>query len=213
MSRSSLPAALTELLPSTAVGPVQAMLEMLPIRIRLQGPRSSKLGDYRPSRCGQWHEITLNKLTNPYQFLITLLHEVAHALTAQRHGTRVEPHGAEWKGIFGQLLHDFLVMSVFPTDLHAVIKRHAQRPTFSSLADAALQRALRKYEPGTPQLTVEELPQGQIFVLSDGLVLIKGRLLRKFYECHAFDDKKYRVSPLAKVQQLLTVAEYRQRAG
>jgi SprT protein len=42
--------------------------------------RSSKLGDYRPPQRGLPHRISVNHNLNQHEFLITLIHEMAHLL-------------------------------------------------------------------------------------------------------------------------------------
>ena len=67
------------------------------IHLYIKKPRTSKFGDYRAPRPGENHRISVNKDLNPYAFLVTFLHEVAHLLNYEKHRTRVKPHGPEWK--------------------------------------------------------------------------------------------------------------------
>ena len=66
--------------------------------------RDSKLGDYRFSP-QKGHQITVNHNLNPYSFLVTYLHEVAHLLTYQTYKNKVLPHGNEWKKAFHDVLN------------------------------------------------------------------------------------------------------------
>ena len=70
--------------------------------------RQSVLGDYRHSAIGKNHRISINGNLNKYEFLITLLHELAHLFTFEKFANKVEPHGKEWKHFYGSLLADFL---------------------------------------------------------------------------------------------------------
>ncbi|RYE12749.1 MAG: hypothetical protein EOP51_30980, partial [Sphingobacteriales bacterium] len=49
------------------------------IYLTLTRERKSVLGDYRnPTRDYPYHQVSVNINLNPYSFLITLLHELAH---------------------------------------------------------------------------------------------------------------------------------------
>ena len=56
----------------------------------------------------------MNGTLNNYSFLITLIHELAHLLTFTQYKNRVEPHGREWKRIYGTMMKDFLTPDIFP---------------------------------------------------------------------------------------------------
>jgi len=66
------------------------------IHLHIKRPRQTKYGDYRPPAAGENHRISVNKDLNPYAFLITFLHEVAHLLNFEKHRGRVQPHGQEF---------------------------------------------------------------------------------------------------------------------
>ena len=86
-------------LPAGAEEYVAELFGRHPVHVRLARPRRTKLGDHRPpSRKVAFHRITINDDLNPYAFLTTLLHEIAHVATWQRHGgrRRVKPHGSEY---------------------------------------------------------------------------------------------------------------------
>lgn len=154
--------------------------------------RKSILGDYRHRHAGQTHRISVNGNLNPYAFLITLLHELAHLLTFEKWGNRVASHGKEWKGVFGQLLAQFIEHNVFPGDIRQVLLQSLQNPAASSCADEDLLRTLKKYDekkPGAAQF-VESLPEGSLFQTHDGRVFRKGEKLRKRYRCVEVKTKR-----------------------
>ena len=45
---------------------------------------------------------------NPYRFLMTLVHEVAHLVAFQKYGRAIKPHGKEWKFTFQTLMLPFI---------------------------------------------------------------------------------------------------------
>ena len=84
--------------PEAAVAMVGEIFTQRRFGLRFKRPRNSKLGDFRPPRTKNGIcTITLNFDLNPYEMLITYLHEVAHYDVYQQYGSRnVQPHGKEW---------------------------------------------------------------------------------------------------------------------
>jgi hypothetical protein len=78
-------AAILQYLPPGTEPHVADLLGGLPLHVRLARPRRTKLGDHRPPGRG-WsvHRITINDDLNPYAFMTTLLHEIAHAAAWER---------------------------------------------------------------------------------------------------------------------------------
>lgn len=174
--------------------------------LHFKRPRNSKLGDFRPPRTKNGIcTITLNYDLNPYQMLITYLHEVAHYDVYQRYGSRrVQPHGTEWQNQFASLLQPFMVVSIFPQDILDALHKHLQHIKASSTADQNLQRVLRQYDKNTiAATTVESLPEGARFMLKNGLVFQKGEKQRTRYKCYCESNGRwYFVAALAEVTQL-----------
>ena len=173
--------------------------------LRFKRPRSSKLGDFRPPRTRNGLcTITLNLDLNPYQMLITYLHEVAHYDVYQRYTIRrVQPHGKEWQACFAALLQPFMNEVIFPKDVLSALHQHLQHIKASSTADVRLQRVLKRYDAQTDWVTVEELPDGARFATRNGLVFRKGAKQRTRYQCPCeTNGRTYMVAALAEVKQL-----------
>jgi hypothetical protein len=174
------------------------------ISVRIKHTRQSKLGDYRPPFDGNGHIITINHELNPFAFLITFTHEVAHLTCYLKHGNRVLPHGAEWKAEFRLLLHDFLETRIFPSDVAEAVQRYLINPAASSCGDVQLSKALAKYdnrESGWVHL--EEIPYNGRFRIRNGKEFIKGHRLRKNFTCFSFPDgHRYFIHPLMEVYDL-----------
>ena len=96
---------------------IEEILHETPCVVTPVRARRTKHGDHRQRTGEAFSEVTVNVSGNRYQFLITLLHELAHAVTLQRHGSRAAAHGREWREIFAQLLRRALDENLFPTDL------------------------------------------------------------------------------------------------
>ncbi|RYD50985.1 MAG: hypothetical protein EOP52_11295 [Sphingobacteriales bacterium] len=132
------------------------------IHLTITRARKTVLGNYRPGTGA--HEITINGNLNPYSFLITLLHEIAHLLTFEVHGRRVAPHGAEWKHTFGTTLIPFLERAVFPTPVATALQQSLTHPAASTCSDPDLFRALWQYDQRAPDaVLVGDLPAGSQF--------------------------------------------------
>ena len=187
----------------TMVGEVYSQRRFL---LHFKRPRNSKLGDFRPPRTKNGIcTITLNYDLNPYQMLITYLHEVAHYNVYQQYGSRrVQPHGTEWQNQFASLLQPFMVVNIFPQDILDALQKHLQHIKASSTADQNLQRVLRQYDKNTTAVTtVENLPEGARFTLKNGLVFQKGEKQRTRYKCYCESNGRwYFVAALAEVTPL-----------
>lgn len=176
------------------------------ISIRISPPRNSKLGDYRPPHNGHGHRISVNGSLNPYSFLITFIHEVAHLITWERHQHNVQPHGYEWKRNFQKLMKPFLTDQVFPTDILHALLLYMRNPAASSCRDSRLQKVLSSYNPDHEQRDwhyLEDLPTGTLFIIENGRAFQKLDKLRKNFKCMELDSKKmFRISPIMKVKVL-----------
>jgi len=192
--------------PEASVERVGDMYEQRRFKLHFKRPRSSKLGDFRPPRSKNGIcVITLNLDLNPYQMLITYVHEVAHYDVYQQFGSRfVQPHGTEWQNQFTALLLPFMTETIFPHDILTALQKHLHHIKASSNADLNLQRVLHRYDKNTETvITVESLPQGARFVLKNGLVFQKGEKQRTRYKCLCETNGRwYFVAALAEVQKL-----------
>lgn len=174
---------LRHFLPEGAAEDVIAYLHQYHIKLMIRRERKSILGDYRPAHAGKPHTISVNGNLNPYHFLVTFLHELAHLMTYINHQRRVSPHGTEWQQCFAGLLADFTKKAIFPPDLQAAIQRSQQRITASTCSDPELYRALSRYDPSKDTVRVESLAIDAHFRTDDGrqFRLIAKRRTR--YEC------------------------------
>lgn len=184
--------ALQSYLPVGTFEPVLHYLQQYKVHLTVARERRSILGDYRHRHAGHTHRISVNGNLNPYAFLITLLHELAHLLTFEKFGNRVASHGREWKAQFGELLAQFLSHDVFPADIKQVLLQSLHNPAASSCADVALLRTLKTYDekPNGSLPFVENLPAGALFKTHDGRVFQKGEKLRKRFRCVEVKTKR-----------------------
>lgn len=193
------------LLPPPLVGYVAEVVARQPVELRLSRPRRTKLGDHRPpTRAAARHRITINDDLNPYAFLTTLLHEIAHAATWERHRgrRRTRPHGREWKEEFSALLGPVVAAGLLPDGVTAALARSLANPAAASCSDRGLVLALSEFDaPAAGRVRVEDLDERAVFRAANGVVFRAGRMIRSRRACFELKTgREYRVHGLAFVE-------------
>ena len=183
---------------------VRTLLTGRRVVVKLSRPRRSKLGDHRPPGRGRpHHRVTVNDDLNPYAFLTTLLHEIAHVTTWERLQPRVRyaPHGRDWKREFAAILAPFVADAALPEDVAAALGDFMRRPAAASCTDRGLVLALARYDRPAPGLRrVEDLAAGSVFRVESGRLFRLGPRLRSRYRCFAEPGgQEYRVHGLSRV--------------
>ena len=194
-------------LPAAALDHVERAIGGLAVDLRVVRPRRTKLGDHRPPPAPlRPHRITVNADLNPYAFLTTLLHEVAHAATWERHRPRrrLRPHGPEWKQEFSAVLAPVVAAGVFPDELAAAVTRSLWNPAAATCSDRELLLALARYDrPPEGRVRVEDLPDGAWFRIDGRHLFRAGRIVRTRRRCFEVGTgREYRVHGLAFVEPL-----------
>lgn len=177
-----------------------------PTKLIIKNDRKTKLGDFRSagSKSGI-NQITINGGLNPFSFLITLIHEFAHAEVFEQYGRRAQAHGKEWKNAYRDLMQKYFELSLFPEPLYSVLKKHMKNPKASSHADQHLVRALAQYDPEEKSkgIFLEELTEGAVFEVN-GRKFIKGEKRRTRYMCFEYNGKRrYTVNALTEVKEVV----------
>lgn len=193
---------LQRFLPPESIEIVISWLTQSRARLKISRERTSKYGDYTiPYGNTRFHRITVNYNLNPYAFLITLAHEVAHLRIYEKFNTLRDPHGENWKEEYRRLLFQLNTAGIFPDDLRQAVTNYCTRIRASARADRELHVILRQYDrPDPSKLLLEQLPEGALFSIEGGTVFRKGRKLRTWYSCVSVETRRtYRVNPLAEV--------------
>ena len=191
--------------PAAAVPMVAEAYMQSRFQLKFKKPRNSKLGDFRsPRGDNEVCCITLNGDLNPYQMLVTFVHEFAHYTVYKNYPKQhLEPHGEEWKQTFTQLLLPYLKPEIFPDDVIQALKRHLHHIKASSTADQNLAKVMKRYDKNAScekTLTVEDLPEGTVFQLNNGMTFRKGPKQRTRYQCVCLENgRTYSVSGMAEV--------------
>lgn len=194
---------LRRFIPPGAVARVLDYLHHYKVHLTITRERKSVLGDYRHATLYKTHRISINGNLNPYAFLITLIHELAHLVTFMQHSNRVQAHGKEWKACYAMLLKDFMGQQLFPPDVEQRLLQSMHDLPASSCADEGLMRVLKKYDQQDNGLVmVEALAEGQLFDIGGGRIFRKGKKLRKRYQClEVSTGKTYLFSPIYEVKE------------
>jgi hypothetical protein len=171
-----------------------------PFEFIVSKARGTKLGDFRYSPT-KGYQITVNHNLNPYAFLVTYIHEVAHRVTYDIHKSKVNPHGNEWKRNFYELFEPILDEELLPASLVHVLTKYLQNPAATSTGYTPLVNELAKFD-SQPAIGTRliDLVEGTVFQLKN-LILIKGKLRRTRYICQDTQSgRNYLVAKNAYVQ-------------
>ena len=194
---------LSKYLPNDFVPYISELIMQSDVKFKIVAPRRTKLGDFKAKGDkNNKSQITINGDLNPYAFLITTLHELAHLYTFNKYKYKVRPHGREWKKEFSILLNPVLMHDALPKELKIALEKSIQNLKASSCSDIHLLRALKKYEPSKRTVTLEELDENTRFSINKKTYL-KGKLRRTRYLCKEMSSgKSYLIHALAEVNVL-----------
>jgi SprT protein len=195
--------ALAAFLPEGSFDDVVAYLNHYKVHLTVTKKRKTVLGDYRHAMHGSNHRISVNSNLNKYEFLITLLHELAHLLTFEQHRNRAEPHGKEWKNNYSRLLVKFIEKKIFPPDIEKALHQSVMNPAATANGEAVLIMTLRKYDVNKREgfFHVAEIPAGSLFQTDDQRIFQKGEKRRSRYTCTEIKTGlKFTFSPVYEVR-------------
>lgn len=169
---------------------------------KINKKRQTRLGDYRYNPAQKLHTITVNADLNPFSFLVTYLHEVAHLTNQVKHGSHVNPHGKEWKTEFIAISKPVLNTEVFPSFVLKALHDYFKNPKASSCSDHGLQKALQWFDEGGDHLYLSDIQIGKLFEFNQRKFQ-KEEIRRTRVLCKEIKTgKKYLISKMAKVSAL-----------
>ncbi len=189
-------------IPEESIDAVCDILILFPVKVKIVNPRKRIHGSYRrPRTTTDYHLITVNNDLNPYTFLLTLLHEIAHLQACVNN--KSVGHDRAWKSCFTSLIKQFISLNVFPDDVRYALEKHMQNIKSSDFLDIFLTKTLQKYDTKTfasqELVILEDVPKNAVFLHGDKK-MEKKSLIRKYYLCKDLKTNKlYRCHPLMKV--------------
>lgn len=191
-------------LPAGAVEYCFSLWQEKPFNFYITKGRLTKLGDFRYRKDRKLQTISINHDLNPYQFLITFVHEVAHYRAFENHGFNIKPHGAEWKMTFRKLMIPLLNDKVFPKEIQVALSRHLKNPKASTGADLFLSKTVKAFDNNiqSGKVFLADLAKGEVFELQ-GRKFQKDHTKRTRVLCEEVQTgKKYLISAHAEVKKL-----------
>lgn len=194
---------LEQKVPTEAVEYCFRLWEENPFSFTVARTRSSCFGNYIFRN--NTHKITVNNDLNPYAFLLTYIHEVAHLHTQLQKGAnkrrKILPHGIEWKTNFQKLMQPVLTSSIYPEKILKPLTEYMSNPAASSVGYAPLQEALRSFDEKQEEgVALSQLPDNQWFEFR-GAIFQKLELRRTRVLCVEKKSKRrYTISAVARVK-------------
>ena len=189
--------ALKVFLPEPSLQKINDWINELDVQLKITNPRKTKLGDFKVVKDTLF--VSINNDLNPYSFLITLTHELAHAFVYVKHKRGVAPHGSQWQETFKSMMLNFLNPTIFPDDVLKALSVYLKQPKASTLTDMNLAAVLKKYD-FVKALTISDIAEKSIFSIPNGKIFKKGKQLRKRYRCiECTTNKVYLFHPFAEV--------------
>ena len=187
-------------LPANAVNYCIELWTKYGFHLNIKQKRATKLGDYRYDLRDKSHTISVNADLNPYSFLITYLHEVAHLVTQITFGSKVDPHGIEWKNEFKKIAIPMVEPDIFPNEIILALQRYFKNPKASSCSDPVLMKALHLFDIDKSSVMLGEVLHGKLFEFS-GRMFKKESIQRTRVMCLEMNTgRKYLISKAAFVK-------------
>lgn len=174
-------------IPQKAIPFVDFLIDKHFFELKIVNERATKHGDFRKLPNGKF-QITINNNLNKYQFLLTLVHEIAHHVTHEKFG-RVQAHGKEWKTVFQHLMLPFLHPEIYPKEILTHLAAYLKNPKASTDSAIYLSLALKGNLPETGKHFVFEIPNGSFFVFKKSIYK-RGNRRRTRIECENIHTKK-----------------------
>ncbi len=195
--------ALSNFIPEGTFDYVFSYLETYRIKLSITKERKTKYGDYRPPKQGETHRISVNGNLNPYHFILTLIHEIAHLVAFDEYGFGIQSHGIEWKTTYQNMMAPLLTTNVFPENLLPAVKDSLRNVKSSSCYDQDLAMALRQYDNKPMGTLIKDLEMGSEFLAPNQQkykLLKKRRTRYEAVEIHT--NKLYLFPALYEVEKL-----------
>lgn len=174
-------------IPEAAIPFVQFLIDTHSFNLKIVNQRATKHGDFRKLSNGKF-QITVNNNLNKHQFLLTLIHEIAHHVTHQKFG-RVQAHGKEWKTVFQHLMLPFLRPDIYPQQILPHLAKYLKNPKASTDSDVDLSLALKGNVAESGKQFIFQIPKGRLFVFKN-VIYKKGNTRRTRIECLNMSNQK-----------------------
>ncbi len=186
--------------PSEAVTYCVKLYYYFGFEFKIKKARLTKFGDYKYDRQKQLHIITINNDLNPFAFLVTYLHEVAHLVTYQEYKNKVQPHGTEWKTNFQKVAKPVLKESIFPKTVLDSLTRYLNNPKASSCSDPHLFEVLKQFDGDNEKILLKALKPQDIFIFNSKRYKHLEKRRTRIVCLNLENGRKYLINQLAEVE-------------
>lgn len=178
---------LQKYLPEASIDLVIELLNKYPHQLKIVNQRQTKHGDFRLTKDNKY-QITVNNSLNKYQFLLTLIHEIAHLVTHLKY-KRVQPHGIEWKLNFQHLMLPFVNPTIYPKEILPHLANYLKNPKASTDSDIHLSLAMKQFSEKSDKSFIFEVPLNATFFFKNKTYIRKDKR-RTRYECIEIKSKR-----------------------
>ena len=189
--------------PKRSIDLVENLINEDNLIIKVVNVRKTKHGDFRRLKDGS-NQITINHISNPYRFLITLIHELAHFKVSQNSKIMIRPHGNEWKHTFKLMMLPFLNNLIFPDNILSKLAKYLKNPSATTDSNVDLVISLSRYDViKDSNIFLFDILNDELFQHNENRIFKKIGKLRKRYICEEIETrKKYLFSPVSRVKKI-----------
>lgn len=175
-------------IPLAAKEPLSELLSNYTFHLKITKERKTKRGDFRATK--PIATISINNNLTKEQFLITLVHEIAH-LETHIHHPKAKAHGKEWKQNFQRLMLPFLSNRIFSDEILNPLAKHLINAKATTDSDPILstQLQLKNNTLDSNKSFIFDLIPGDLFTLNNRTFKILNKR-RTRYECLEIKTQK-----------------------
>lgn len=168
-------------IPISAQKPLELLIKNYTFNLKIVKERKTKRGDFRATK--PTASISINNNLSKEQFLITLVHEIAH-LETYLHHPNAKAHGIEWKQNFQHLMLPFLRDDIFEKNILMPLAKHLLNAKATTDTDPILSIQLQSSGKLTDpnKSFIFDLELGVLFILENRIFKLLNKR-RTRYEC------------------------------
>lgn len=166
----------------------------------IKNPRETKLGDYRFPKKGDPHKITINAGMPKSLCFLTLTHEIAHLISFDLFGIRIQPHGKEWKKVFSELIRESI--TVYEAESQYYLLKYAKKPKASFYADKELSEYFIRLQ-NPKALLLKDLEFNKWFKINNKVFLKLEKIKTRYICMEKLTKKRYFITGNALIEEII----------
>lgn len=166
----------------------------------IKNPRETKLGDYRFPKKGNLHRITINAGMPQSLCFLALTHEIAHLISFDLFGTKIRPHGKEWKKVFSDLIIESI--SAYDEASRNYLLKYAKKPKASFYADKELSEYFTRLQ-NPKALLLKDIDDNTWFKLNNKVFLKLEKVNSRYICMERMTKKRYFIIGNALIDEII----------